>query len=176
MPTLFVMEDEREKPQRSERSQKAMDAYLAANPEKKSRQTTPHPNASRNERAPSGGSLVSGSETPSSRTSDSAQSGFKAPRTAAAIVLVFIALGLFFGMGPSDYDRMREQIEDRDDRNNSETSGAPQQQVVNGWTTNEYLELLSVQAEESNARRDALLLLGLIGAGTVLFLPAQRSH
>ncbi len=79
-------------------------------------------------------------------------------------------------MGPSDYDRMREQIEDRDDRNNSETSGAPQQQVVNGWTTNEYLELLSVQAEESNARRDALLLLGLIGAGTVLFLPAQRSH
>lgn len=38
-----------------------------------------------------------------------------------------------------------------------------QQEVVNGWTTIEYLNLLSEQQEQSNNRLDALLLLALLG-------------
>jgi len=39
-------------------------------------------------------------------------------------------------------------INNRNSVNNGNASGAPQQQVVNGWTTNDWLELISEQLNE----------------------------
>ncbi|GAA4668609.1 DUF2510 domain-containing protein [Nocardioides nanhaiensis] len=82
----------------------------------------------------------------------------------AAVVAVTL-LSIWFGMAPDTaYEEMRSGIESTDDQNNAMTDGAPQQAVVNGWTANEYLHLLSVQQQESDDRRDVMLLIGLLGA------------
>jgi hypothetical protein len=78
--------------------------------------------------------------------------------------LVIAAIAIWFGLAPANsYADDRAEISRIDDRNNAATDGAPQQDVVNGWTTIDYLELLSVQQEESDNRRDTLLLLALVG-------------
>jgi hypothetical protein len=80
------------------------------------------------------------------------------------VILVLAAIALWFGMAPEDsYEDVRADIESTDDLNNASTDGAPQQAVVNGWTTIDYLELLSIQQEESDDRRDSLFLLALVG-------------
>jgi hypothetical protein len=82
--------------------------------------------------------------------------------TAGAVAIATIAI--WFSMAPeNDYEDLRAKIESADDRNNENTAGAPQQEVVNGWTTIQYLNLLSIQQEESDRRRDALFVLALIG-------------
>lgn len=83
---------------------------------------------------------------------------------ALAVGMAAALLSVWFGMSPeTDYEEIRSSIEDNDDANNAMTEGAPQQAVVNGWTANEYLELLSLHQEESDDRRDAMLLLALLG-------------
>ena len=83
---------------------------------------------------------------------------------ALAVGMTAAFLSVWFGMSPeTDYAEIRSTIEENDNANNSMTEGAPQQAVVNGWTANEYLQLLSLQQEESDDRRDAMLLLALLG-------------
>ena len=79
--------------------------------------------------------------------------------TLVAVLAIF-----WFASGPEDtpFADARDEIESIDDLNNESTAGAPQQEVVNGWTTIEYLNLLSTQQEHENNRRDALLLLILL--------------
>jgi hypothetical protein len=81
-----------------------------------------------------------------------------------ATLIVMAAIGAFFlsSQGPT-YEEQRDEIASVDNANNQDTTGAPQQDVVNGWTTIDYLELLSVQQEESNNRRDFLLVLLVSG-------------
>jgi hypothetical protein len=90
-------------------------------------------------------------------------------RFVIAGLLAVAALGIWGGMAPEDsYTDVRASIESADDANNERTEGAPQQAVVNGWTTIEYLNLLSTQLEQSDDRRDALLLVGLLGAAAAI--------
>lgn len=56
------------------------------------------------------------------------------------------------------------------------TEGAPQQEVVNGWTTIEYLNLLSKQQEQSSERLDALLLLALLGGSAALITSRSNAR
>ena len=87
-------------------------------------------------------------------------------KVAVPLVASFIAvLAIFwFAASPEEapFADTRDEIESIDDLNNESTEGAPQQEVVNGWTTIEYLNLLSTQQEHENNRRDALLLLILL--------------
>lgn len=88
-------------------------------------------------------------------------------------VLALAAVVIFFAGRPdsvevNDHSFSRISIESDDDANNSRTQGAPQQQVVNGWTTNAYLRLISQQLDQVGAlvpideRPAALLLLGVL--------------
>jgi len=108
-----------------------------------------------------------------------------AARWGAGLVVVG-AVGAFLLLQPDSsdseisYAEHREAIAAVDDANNESTEGAPQQAVVNGWTTIDQLELLSVQQEESeirrgqsDRRRDALLLLLVVG---VALLVAKSEH
>jgi len=73
-----------------------------------------------------------------------------------------------------DWAGTAQSINSRNSANNNNTSGAPQQTVVNGWTTIDWLELISEQIfemEQSNHSRTShdnrvptLLLLLLLGA------------
>jgi hypothetical protein len=91
-------------------------------------------------------------------------------RRVAGVLLAGVALLIWFDMAPEDnsYESARTAIEASDDANNILAEGAPQQEVVNGWTTIEYLSLLSEQQEQSNSRLDALILLALIGGSVAL--------
>ena len=62
------------------------------------------------------------------------------------------------GLAPgSDYDELRREVASRSEANNESAESALQQEVANGWETNDYLELITVQIEQGNDRRDALL-------------------
>jgi hypothetical protein len=67
------------------------------------------------------------------------------------IALAAIAVWVFMAPEPSDvptagaYSSKVKTIEDMNDANNAYTEGAPQQEVVNGWTSIEYLNLISAQ-------------------------------
>lgn len=80
----------------------------------------------------------------------------------AALVAILAVFWLASGPEDTSFADARDEIESMDDLNNESTAGAPQQEVVNGWTTIEYLNLLSTQQEHENNRRDALLLLMLV--------------
>lgn len=72
--------------------------------------------------------------------------------------LAVAAMSLWIGLAPdADYDKLRQEVASRSEANNVSTESAMQQEVVNGWETNDYLELLTVQVEQGNNRRDALL-------------------
>ena len=80
-----------------------------------------------------------------------------------ALVIATVALvWLLSGPDETSFADTRAGIESQDTFNNENTAGAPQQEVVNGWTTIEYLNLLSMQQEHDNNRRDALLFLILV--------------
>ena len=92
--------------------------------------------------------------------------GIDHSKVVVPLVAVLIALiGIWWvAATPEDgsFKEARDGIESIDDLNNESTAGAPQQDVVNGWTTIEYLNLLSTQQEHESNRRDALLLLILL--------------
>lgn len=74
-------------------------------------------------------------------------------RRVGAALLVALAVGVWFGMAPEASDHRSDvtAIEADDDANNARADGAPQQAVVNGWTTTAYLRLLSTQLDEVSA-------------------------
>lgn len=101
-------------------------------------------------------------------------------------ILVLAAVAVWLLMAPDDnapsFGNARGTIESDDDRNNGLADGAPQQAVVNGWSANKYLELISKQLEEArnhdaevaDPRLPALALLGVLGLAVVL-ITSERS-
>ena len=102
-------------------------------------------------------------------------------RRVGALVLVGAAVYIWFAKAPAtpataDHRAAVAAIERQDDADNGRTQGAPQQAVVNGWTTNAYLRLISGQLAADDARqasRDArpaaLLVLGVLGIALLAF-------
>lgn len=95
-------------------------------------------------------------------------------RRIGALLLIGAALYVWFAKAPDAPAHHHRDavaaIEHQDDANNRLTQGAPQQAVVNGWTTNRYLRLISAQLDANGSRqaaRDirpaALLVLGVFG-------------
>jgi hypothetical protein len=88
----------------------------------------------------------------------------------ALIALAAIGVWLFMAPQPGEtvaQDKRVSQINDEDDANNAMTEGAPQQEVVNGWTSVAYLELISDQLNttpEPDRRPAALLTLLVLAA------------
>lgn len=105
-------------------------------------------------------------------------------RRLAGGLLVLAAVLVWFLMAPDDdgpsYDSLRSAIESDDDGNNELAEGAPQQSVVNGWTANKYLALISMQVEDAEESADpraaTLLLLGVIGLAVLLVTSEGRSE
>lgn len=101
-------------------------------------------------------------------------------RRIGATILIVAALAVWFGMAP-DSDAAPNNssavasIEAEDDANNALAEGAPQQTVVNGWTTINYLNLLSEQVDEAAApetgdqRTTAMLGLCVLGIALIAF-------
>ena len=100
-------------------------------------------------------------------------------RRVGAVVLLAAGVAVWFGLAPQevetpDNESSRDSINETDDGNNILTDGAPQQSVVNGWTTIDYLELLSEQLDEAAAHDEDMAdqrpaaLLGLCLAGICL--------
>jgi len=71
-------------------------------------------------------------------------------RRLGAFALLVAAIAIWFGMAPDVPNQASKiaSIEATDDANNARAEGAPQQTVVNGWTTIEYLQLLAQQSDE----------------------------
>jgi hypothetical protein len=91
-------------------------------------------------------------------------------RRIGAIVLALAAIAVWFSMAPDSTDHssdVRSALSSYE-LNNARTSGAPQQQVVNGWVAK---DLLTVIAEEGNASNDDRVpaLVGLLVLGMALF-------
>lgn len=108
-------------------------------------------------------------------------------RRVGALALLLGALGVWFGMAPtdeSDPDHSSDvaQIESDDDTNNAAASGAPQQTVVNGWTAINYQRLASEQMDEASSseigddRPAAMLGLGVAGIALIAFTGLDASH
>ncbi|WP_344249157.1 hypothetical protein [Isoptericola hypogeus] len=90
-------------------------------------------------------------------------------------MLAIAAATVFFVAAPESVDTGGHagevaSIEAEDDLNNASAEGAPQQAVVNGWTTNRYLGLLTDQMDDQlqrpvgDPRLPALLLVLVLGA------------
>lgn len=102
----------------------------------------------------------------------------------SAVIAILAVLTLVL-LGPTgeDHGSERDQIWIEDTANQSRTGGAPQQAVVNGWTGNALLGLVSEQigdAARPDQRPAALLTLGvLLGAlhvATPPIRPGKSSH
>lgn len=108
-------------------------------------------------------------------------------RWVGAVILVAAAVTVWFALqpkAPENFDHSAEAaaIEVEDDANNDLTGGAPQQAVVNGWTANAYLALISrqIDAADAPAPRDdrPAAMLGLCVLGIALLMattPALRT-
>lgn len=86
----------------------------------------------------------------------------------AALLVMALAGPDTVSSSGSEFDRSR--IWSDEEANQSRTSGAPQQQVVNGWTTNEFLGLMSEQLDQVGAatvdhRPAGLLLIVVLQVG-----------
>lgn len=110
-------------------------------------------------------------------------------RRLGAVTLLAAVIAVWFGMAPEvpNHASQIARIEATDDSNNARTAGAPQQAVVNGWTTIEYLQLLAQQSDElasASVRDDRPgAMLGLCVAGIALLAltsgtaaPARPDH
>jgi hypothetical protein len=91
-------------------------------------------------------------------------------RRIGAIVLAIAAIAVWFSMAPDSTDHSGDISSALSSYglNNARTSGAPQQQVVNGWVAK---DLLTVNAQEGNASNDDRVpaLVGLLVLGMALF-------
>jgi hypothetical protein len=101
-------------------------------------------------------------------------------RRVGALVLVAAALFIWFGKAPHPSHGINPTgvaaaIEAQDNANNARTAGAPQQAVVNGWTSNDYLRLISKQLDTNrygpvrDVRPAELLVLGVFGIALLAF-------
>lgn len=86
----------------------------------------------------------------------------------AALLVMALAGPDTVSSSGSEFDRSR--IWSDEEANQSRTSGAPQQQVVNGWTANEFLGLMSEQLDQVGAstvdhRPAGLLLIVVLQVG-----------
>lgn len=116
-------------------------------------------------------------------------------RRIGATVLAAVALIVSFAAGPQgsddatpvDYARLLEIARSDYDANNERTSGAPQQQVVNGWFARDVLSLQVLQlsdllaASEPSPTDHRLPLLGLLAVLAICLYaatspPNRRSH
>lgn len=91
-------------------------------------------------------------------------------RRIGAVVLLAAAVAVWFGLAPEAQEAAQElrSIERRDDGNSALADSAPQQAVVNGWTANDYLELIvELDAGEDRDERPAAMV-GLCLAGICL--------
>lgn len=80
---------------------------------------------------------------------------------ACAAVLVWAFMGPERIAAEDHADRLGEIAAD-DDANNEFTEGAPQQEVVNGWTSINYLELIAEDVNQLPDNRPAALLTLLV--------------
>lgn len=104
-------------------------------------------------------------------------------RKIVAALLVLLAFVFWFGpaisgeTGTDEYEEMLADVLVGDTVNNTRTEGAPQQQVVNGWTAR---DLLTLQVQQNNDllaaqyRQTALLTLVLIGIGWLILANDRR--
>ena len=90
-------------------------------------------------------------------------------RTIGTLVITLLAVLSFFLAGPTDFTSQhsaeRAEFAAVNDLNEELTSGAPQQAVVNGWTANDLLGLISRQLDDGSGgdQRPAILLtLGIV--------------
>lgn len=90
-------------------------------------------------------------------------------RRVGSLLLLVAALSVWFGMAPEsasfDSSARLADIQIRDAANNQGTEGAPQQAVVNGWTTNDLLRLMVEQdaaAPSADPRPAALMFIGVL--------------
>lgn len=88
-------------------------------------------------------------------------------RRIGSVIIALAAIGVLLFMAPDGVDSDTHQervakITDRNEANNEMTEGAPQQEVVNGWTSIDYLELMSDQLNGTPDRRPAALLTLLV--------------
>jgi hypothetical protein len=92
------------------------------------------------------------------------------PLNVIAVLLCFTAFGVIF-----ESDDLDKDIEKRVDRawsrweeNNSKAEGAPQQQVVTGWQTNDLLEI-QIAADAAHSKRQ-IITTSLVGLAVVAAL------
>ena len=95
-------------------------------------------------------------------------------RRISAVVLIISAIGVWFGMSPSDteaasgYHQAITASLAADTKNSKTAHGAAQQAVVNGWTARDLLTILAQEGADPRSvdeRTAALLLLLVIGLG-----------
>lgn len=85
-------------------------------------------------------------------------------RLTGTLVIAVLAVVAFFLAGPNDFTPQhsaeREEFAAAHALNEELTSGAPQQSVVNGWTQNDLLGLISRQLDDGSGgdQRPAILL------------------
>ena len=106
-----------------------------------------------------------------------------AVRKLGAILIALAAVVVWFAMAPGSTSEPTldaetsasaiESIMTNDVVDQGRAEGAPQQAVVNGWTSRDLLEVLAKQGAVSGAEDDnrpaALLLLAVIGVALILF-------
>lgn len=94
-------------------------------------------------------------------------------RSIAIGVIGILAFILLMGsvMQPSQVDSDLRSIAGDHSAANVRAQGAPQQQVVNGWTAHEYLELIA----EQQARSERTLAIGLAAIVLLLAVGLQRA-
>lgn len=105
-------------------------------------------------------------------------------RNIGGVILGVVALVVFFAMAPEgsfEDDVSRDSVVDsvmsEDSLNSATTDSAPQQQVVNGWTSRDLLEIIAreqVAPPEQDERPAALLLLGALGVALHLATSRPR--
>lgn len=100
-------------------------------------------------------------------------------RLVGSLLIGALAVLSFALLGPSTENHAAERILiwADDSANQDRTQGAPQQAVVNGWTGNELLDLISSQLDEAaqpDHRPAALLTLGVLLIGLGLMTTPRR--
>ncbi|MGY1813797.1 hypothetical protein [Blastococcus sp. SYSU D00820] len=94
-------------------------------------------------------------------------------RRIGAVVLAVAAVVVWYAMAPEELGdssaAIREALSDYE-RNEANTSGAPQQQVVNGWVAKDLLTIIAEQQNESVTDERLPALAGLAVLGLALHI------